>query len=144
MLNINKFRRNMVTFLICGSSSLLELKFVFFLYTFAIFLINILSYIYLIEKFFRILCYAKLTFDWFPLLNPYTWPYSFFNRVTGPYFLFWSNTFPTLKFKKSAMDISAILALEALNALIYFSIRLVNLLIVFLESTENELINKLL
>jgi hypothetical protein len=134
----------MVTFFISASNSLMELKVVFFFYAFAVFLINLLSYIFLLEKFFRILCYAKLTFDWFPLLNPYTWPYSFFNRITGPYFLFWSNTFPTLKFKKSAMDVSAILALEGLNALIYLTIRIVNFLIVFLQSMENELINKLL
>jgi uncharacterized protein YggT (Ycf19 family) len=68
------------------------------------------------------------------MINPYDWPFSFFQMVTAPYFKFWSRVFPTIKFQKTSFDISAIIALEALNSIIYLCVRAVNLLIITLES----------
>jgi uncharacterized protein YggT (Ycf19 family) len=99
----------------------------------AILLLNIISYLYISVKFFKVLCYAKLTCDWFPMLNPYNWPFSFLQTITNPYFRFWSKILPSLKFKKSSVEISGIIALEALNAIIYFCVRSVNVLVVSLD-----------
>jgi hypothetical protein len=41
-------------------------------------LINIISYLYILVKFYKVLCYSKLTFEWLPMINPYIWPFSFF------------------------------------------------------------------
>jgi len=107
-----------------------------FYYFLAIFLLNFFSWLYILLKFFKLMCYAKLTCEWFPMINPYEWPFCFFQQLTGPYFKLWSSILPTLKFQKSSVDISAIIALEALNALIYFCVKFVSLLIIFLENTE--------
>lgn len=101
-----------------------------------IFLVNLISYVYIGVKFFKVLCYAKLTCEWFPMLNPYNWPFSFLQTITNPYFKFWSKVLPSLKFKKSSVEISGIIALEALNAIIYFCVRTVNVLVVSLEQMD--------
>ena len=77
-----------------------------------------------------------MTFDWMPMINPYIWPFSFFQLMTGPYFAFWSKILPNLKLEKSSIEISGIVGLEALNALIYFCVRFTNILIVILEEKE--------
>jgi uncharacterized protein YggT (Ycf19 family) len=104
---------------------------------FSILLLNMASYLYIIIKFFKVLCYAKLTCEWFPMINPYNWPFSFFQTVTGPYFRLWSKILPALKFQKSSVEISGIIALEALNAIIYFCVRFINILILYLETVPN-------
>jgi uncharacterized protein YggT (Ycf19 family) len=101
-----------------------------------ILLVNFISYLYIAVKFFKVLCYAKLTCEWFPMLNPYNWPFSFLQTITNPYFKFWSKVLPSLKFKKSSVEISGIIALEALNAIIYFCVRSVNLLVLSLEQMD--------
>lgn len=101
-----------------------------------IFLVNIISYLYIAVKFFKVLCYAKLTCEWFPMLNPYNWPFSFLQTITNPYFRFWSKVLPSLKFKKSSVEISGIIALEALNAIIYFCVRSVNMLVISLDHMD--------
>lgn len=102
----------------------------------SIFLVNLISYLYIGVKFFKVLCYAKLTCDWFPMLNPYNWPFSFLQTITNPYFRFWSKVLPSLKFKKSSVEISGIIALEALNAIIYFCVRSVNILVLSLDQMD--------
>jgi hypothetical protein len=82
-----------------------------------------------------------MTFDWLPMINPYVWPFSFFQLMTGPYFAFWSKILPNLKLEKSSIEISGIIALEALNAFIYFCVRFTNILIVILE--KNSAINNI-
>lgn len=105
-------------------------------YYVSIFLLNIISYLYVFVKFYKILCYSKLTFDWLPMVNPYRWPFYMFNILTQDYFQFWRRVLPTIKFEKSSMEISAIIGLEALNAVIYFCVRCVNILVLFLEEAE--------
>ena len=112
---------------------------VYLIYFTCMFLVNFFSFLYLVIKFYKILCYAKLTCEWFPMLNPYQWPFSFLRTMTRPYFKFWSRILPSLRFKKSSIDISGIVALEALNALIYFCVRGVNILLIILHTSEKTL-----
>ena len=107
-----------------------------FIHELSVFLINIVSYLYILLKFYKVLCYSRMTFDWMPMINPYIWPFSFFQLMTGPYFAFWSKILPNLKLEKSSIEISGIVGLEALNALIYFCVRFTNILIVLLEEKE--------
>jgi len=72
------------------------------------------------------------------MINPYQWPFSFLQSLTRPYFLFWSKILPTIKLKKASVEISGIIALEALNAIIYFCVRSVNTLIVTLSELEEQ------
>jgi len=102
----------------------------------SIILLNVISYLYIFLKFYKILCYSKMTFDWLPMINPYIWPFSFFQLLTGPYFSFWSRILPNLKLEKSSIEISGIIALEALNAFIYFCVRFANFLLVIIEQNN--------
>jgi len=77
-----------------------------------------------------------MTFEWLPMINPYKWPFSFFQVLTDPYFRFWSKLFPTIRFQNSSMEISGIIALEALNSVLYVCIRLTQYLILILDNTE--------
>jgi hypothetical protein len=77
-----------------------------------------------------------MTFEWLPMINPYIWPFSVFQVITGPYFRFWSKVLPSIKLDKSSVEISGIVALEVLNSLIYFCVRFTNVLIVLLEEAE--------
>jgi len=80
-----------------------------------------------------------MTFEWFPLINPYKWPFSWFENFTQPYFDFWANLFPNIRFETSSVDVSSIIALEGLNSLLYFFVRLTQILITFLEQLEKSL-----
>jgi len=113
------------------------------LHALGIFLINAVSYLYILVKFYKVLCYSKMTFEWLPMINPYVWPFSVFHVLTGPYFALWSRILPTIKFEKSSVEISGIIALESLNSLVYFCVKLTNLLIVFLEETEQNIASEL-
>ena len=77
-----------------------------------------------------------MTFDWLPMINPYVWPFSFFSVLTTPYFQLWRKILPAIHFENSSMDISGILALEALNSLIYFCVRFTNFLVLILVEIE--------
>jgi hypothetical protein len=70
------------------------------------------------------------------MINPYIWPFSLFNVLTDPYFRFWAKILPNIKLDSSSVQISGIIALEALNSLIYFCVRVAQSLIVILENTE--------
>ena len=110
-----------------------------FFHEISVLLINITSYLYILLKFYKVLCYSRMTFDWMPMINPYIWPFSFFQLMTGPYFAFWAKILPNLKLEKSSIEISGIVGLEALNALIYFCVRFTNILILILEDAEKSI-----
>jgi hypothetical protein len=95
-------------------------------------------------KFYKVLCYSKMTFEWLPMINPYVWPFSVFQVLTGPYFAFWSRVLPSIKFERSSVEISGIIALESLNSLIYFCVKFTNMLILILEETEKTLAGQLI
>jgi uncharacterized protein YggT (Ycf19 family) len=102
----------------------------------AVFILNMVSYLYIFAKIFKVMCYSKLTFEWLPLINPYVWPFSLFNAITNPYFRMWSQILPPIKFEKTSVEISAIIALEALNSIIYFLVRFSHVLVGILQETE--------
>jgi hypothetical protein len=91
----------------------------YFLPALFIFFANTLYYFVFFLKFYRILCFSKITFDGLPMINPYIWPFSIFRVLTKPYFKFWSRILPSFKSGKSTFDISLILGLEGLSAAIY-------------------------
>jgi hypothetical protein len=111
------------------------------IHSLAIFLLNIVSYFYVVLKFFKVLCYSKLTFEWFPMINPYVWPFSIFQTITGPYFAFWARVLPNIKLEKSSLEISNIIALESLNSIVFFLMLLTQELIYFLSQAELAILN---
>jgi hypothetical protein len=104
-----------------------------------IFFLNLISYTYIILKFYKVMCYSKLTFEWLPMINPYIWPFSMFQVLTAWYFRLWAKILPPIKFEKTSFEISAIIALEALNSILYFSVKLANFLITILQQTEQSI-----
>ena len=114
---------------------------IIFLHYFAILLLNVISYAYIAVKFFKVICYSKLTFEWLPMINPYNWPFSFFQVMSTPYFKFWARILPPIKFEKSSVEISALIALEALNSMIYFCVKFTNILVNILQETEKSMQN---
>lgn len=90
---------------------------------FFLLLADLIGYIYLLIKVYRILCFSKITFDQLPIINPYKWPLSLIRITTKPYFKFWSKLLPTLKLGKVSYDISAIIGLEMLSCLLSVSLQ---------------------
>ena len=113
-----------------------------FLHYFCILLVNIIAYLYVLVKFFKVMCYSKMTFEWLPMINPYIWPFSIFQVLTGPYFRLWSKILPTVKFEKSSLEVSGIIALEAINSCTFFLVKSTNGLIQILEQTEKYLVTQ--
>lgn len=111
-----------------------------FIHYSSIILINLISYAYVLAKFYKVLCFSKMTFDWLPMINPYVWPFSFFKLMTDPYFRLWEKILPSIKFEKRSVDISSIIALESLNTITFLLILLSNQLLIVLETTEKILI----
>ena len=111
-----------------------------FIHYSSILLINLISYAYVLAKFYKVLCFSKMTFDWLPMINPYVWPFSFFKLMTDPYFRLWEKILPSIKFEKRSVDISSIIALESLNTITFLLILLSNQLLIILETTEKILI----
>lgn len=109
---------------------------VFFVHHLSVFLLNAVSYFYILLKFYKVLCYSKMTFEWLPMINPYVWPFSIFHILTGPYFALWGRILPNIKLEKSSIEISGIIALESLNSFIFFCVKAVNSLIIILEEIE--------
>jgi hypothetical protein len=58
------------------------------------------------------------------MINPYVWPFSIFQTLTGPYFAFWARVLPSIKLEKSSLEISNIIALESLNSFVFFAMLL--------------------
>ena len=109
---------------------------IYIIHSLAVFLLNVVSYFYVFLKFFKVLCYSKLTFEWFPMINPYVWPFSIFQALTGPYFAFWARVLPSIKLEKSSLEISNIIALEALNSFVFFAMLFTQELIGLLNELE--------
>jgi uncharacterized protein YggT (Ycf19 family) len=104
-----------------SSNPVEELDFTYyFFYCFSIIAYYFFYLCFILAKFYKFCCYTKVTIDWFPLINPYSWPFFIIRNLTFPYFKFWSRLLPPLKFKKNSIDISVIVGLEALNSLQYF------------------------
>ncbi len=100
------------------NSNIYSAKILFYLLRF---LANLMDYLYVSIKIYRILCFAKLTFEQLPLYNPYKWPLSFIRIATRPYLSFWSRFLPNLKIGHMTHEISTVIALEILSALLKIS-----------------------
>lgn len=100
------------------------------------FLLNASAYSYLLIKFYKILCYTDITLKWFPMINPYYWPYSFFRQLTQPYFSFWARILPPIKFERSAVEVSTIIGIQFLEALNFFCAFFMNFLTTVVENTK--------
>ncbi len=116
---------------VCQEDNLID-----FIHSFCVLLLNLTGYLYIYLKFFKVLCYSKMTFEWLPMVNPHIWPFSVFHVLTASYFSFWSNVLPSIKFDHTSVEISGVVALEVLNSLIYFCVRFTNLLITVIEQAE--------
>ena len=116
---------------------------IYIIHHLSVFLLNLISYAYILAKFYKVLCYSRMTFDWLPMINPYIWPFSVFHIVTDPYFAFWARVLPNIKLDKSSLEISGIIALESLNSLIYVFIRVKTVLIEYLDRTEQDFLDKI-
>ena len=112
---------------------------IYFAFELARFLLNVISYSYILAKFYKVCCYSKITFEWLPMINPYMWPFSVFHILTDPYFAFWNRILPDIKFNKSSTHISGLIALEAINSLIYVFVRVTTPLIEYLDRMELEI-----
>lgn len=124
-----------------NSDSNIDFIIVQIIHTFAIFLLNAVSYSYVLLKFFKVLCYSKLTFEWFPMINPYVWPFSIFQTITGPYFAFWARVLPNIKLQNSSIEVSNIIALESLNSFVFFAMLFTQELIAILAETEEKILS---
>jgi uncharacterized protein YggT (Ycf19 family) len=77
-----------------------------------------------------------MTFEWFPMINPYKWPFSVVLMITRPYFRIWETFFPMIKLKDSSVDVSAIIGLEVLNSILYICFRIVQYLLEIVQQIE--------
>jgi uncharacterized protein YggT (Ycf19 family) len=133
---IQEFFHNLETGLLFKNELTVQILHYFF-----IFLVNAVSYLYIFIKFYKVICYSKMTFEWLPMVNPYIWPFSFFQVLTEPYFSFWAKILPSVRLENSSIEISGIIALEALNSIIYFCVRFTHSLLFLLEETEKTLLS---
>lgn len=89
-----------------------------FAFNFLIFLSDIFYYVYLMLKMYRMVCFTRIIFDQLPLFNPYKWPLSIIRLLTKPYFHYWAKFLPNLKIGAISYEVSSIIALELLSAII--------------------------
>ena len=94
-------------------------KYTYFEIYFLVFLADLLSYLYLLIKIYKVLCYTKLTLNQMLILNPYIWPLSFFRIITNPFFKFCKRWLPRIRMSKQSFDISVIIGLEILGLMTY-------------------------
>ncbi len=85
------------------------------------FIANIFDYLYVFLKIYRILCFAKITFDQLPICNPYKWPIAFIRVVTRPYLSIWHKFLPNLRIGNMTHEVSSIIAVEFLSSIVRFS-----------------------
>jgi len=92
-------------------------------------------------KFFKVLCFTKLTFDQLVLFNPYRWPLSVIRVLTGFYFKIWHNLLPPVRLGTGSMDLSILMGLEFLNNMVFVSEMISKNLLVFVGQNLSYLIN---
>lgn len=82
-------------------------------------LLHTIIFCFIFIQVYKALCYSKVTLDWFPLLNPYLWPFFLIKKSTQFYFYFWSKLVPKIKLYIISRDLSYVIALDALIVLLY-------------------------
>jgi hypothetical protein len=106
---------------------------------FITFLLHICANCYIFLKIFKVICYLKLTIDWFPLINPYSWPFSLLRLITRPYFKFWLNVLPYIRFHRTSLNVAHLIAIESLTSFITVSTVLITQLTTFLTKADKYL-----
>ncbi len=81
-------------------------------------LLDFLSFLYILTKFYRVLCFTKIVFDQLILFNPYYWPLSTLRISTKAYFAFWRKILPPGKVGRTGFDVSSIIAFEFLSVIL--------------------------
>ena len=98
----------------------------FILHFFIALTLNLAALVWSTVKIFKVLLYMKMAMEFFPVINPYVWPYSILLWLTNWYFSFWRVFLPPLRLKRSSVSIPVFVAIEALTPILYFSLHLVN------------------
>lgn len=88
--------------------------------------LNLAALVWSLVRIFKVLLYMKLGLEFFPILNPYVWPYSILHWLTSWYFEFWRIFLPPFRFKRSSISIPLYVAVEALTPILYVSLYIVN------------------
>lgn len=81
-------------------------------------LIHLLCLTYGILRIFQLACYTRITIEWLPFINPYTFPFWIAFSMTDPYISAFTSSFPTLNITTGIFEISILAALELINLLL--------------------------
>ncbi len=76
---------------------------------------DLLAFLYILLKIYKILVFTKIILNQLPLFNPYIWPISLIKKLTKPYFKFCRHTIPRIYVGKRKFDVSMVLGLEFLS-----------------------------
>ena len=88
--------------------------------------LNVAALVWSTVRIFKVLLYMKLTLEFFPIINPYVWPYSILRWLTTWYFEFWRVFLPPLRLRRSSVSMPVFVAIEALTPVLYFCLFIVN------------------
>lgn len=88
--------------------------------------LNIAALVWFTVRIFKVLLYMKLTLEFFPIINPYVWPYSILRWLTTWYFEFWRVFLPPIRLRRSSVSMPVFVAIEALTPVLSFCLFIVN------------------
>lgn len=102
-------------------------------------LINLMTVLFVIGKFYKGLMFTKLLFDQLPLFNPYNWPLSVIRVLAQPWFNFWRRVLPPARIGNHSFEISSLIAFEAFDIVLHCVSYLKLILFIRLNSTLSKL-----
>ena len=110
---------------------------VYCLYFLSTIAINIAAYLFVVVRFYKVLCYSTMTFEWLPMIEILIFGHFLFLRFLPSHILnFGQKFYQWLGLKILLLEISGIIALEGLNSCTFFLVRVATLLIPVLEKTR--------
>ena len=101
--------------------------------------LNLAVLFYILLRWFSFFCTLKITLEWFPLLNPYKWPYILIGDVTNWYFNECEKVFPPIRLPAQSINLGVIIGLETLNFLASIVLGVLNFCTDFLTLLEKTL-----
>jgi hypothetical protein len=84
------------------------------------FIINCLTFLYLIAKIYKIIFFIKVIFEQLPLFNPNKWPLSIIYILSSPITNFTQYYIPTIKLGPIELEVYFLLAFEIFDTVIEF------------------------
>ncbi len=87
----------------------------FFLHI-GLYVTDLLVFLYISIKIYRILCFSRLIFELLPLFSPYRWPISLIYTITAPYFKFCRAMMPGYRINRTSLDFAIIFGIQALSS----------------------------